>query len=151
VCICATWIDAWTTERTVSLDFASLWAPIMIGTSYYLAAAVIFPRGADSYEGLSVYYTERKTFIVLMLVLAELAITYTYRDFYVDVYVHRRAVFWIWSVPYKLAIFAFFAGVAFARSLRANIAFLLLGLMLLLIPYAKYQYIQTAIARAWGY
>ena len=44
VIICATWIDAWATERNVTLNFAGLWAPILIGTTYYLAAAVIFPR-----------------------------------------------------------------------------------------------------------
>lgn len=55
VIICATWIDAWATERTVTLDLAGLWAPMLIGTCYYLAAAVIFARGGESYEGLRAY------------------------------------------------------------------------------------------------
>ena len=39
-----------------------------------------------------------------MLVVAELLVTYTYRHSYLDTYRHRPAVFWLWQVPFKLAI-----------------------------------------------
>ena len=57
--ICATWIDAWSTFQKVTLDFASLWAPILIATIYYLAATVIFPTDPDDFESLAHYYPER--------------------------------------------------------------------------------------------
>lgn len=151
VLICATWIDAWTTERSITLDFAGLWAPLLIGTCYYLAAAVIFPRGGESYAGLASYYADRKRFVVLMLVIAELLVSVTYVAYYEDLYRHRPAVFWIWSVPYKSAILAVFAGIWLARSRRANLVCLVLGLALFAIPYAQYHLIQNAIARAYGY
>ena len=43
IAICATWIDAWDSLQAITLDFAGLWAPILLATLYYLAAAVIFP------------------------------------------------------------------------------------------------------------
>ena len=151
ILICATWIDAWTTERSISLDFAGLWAPILTGTCYYLAAAVIFPRGAESYAGLGAYYAERKRFVVLMLVIAEALITYAFAAYYVDMYRTRPAVFWIWSVPYKFAILATFAAIWLARSRRANVICMAVGLILFAIPYAPYHLIQNTIARAYGY
>src|SRR4051812_31326318 len=40
VLICATWIDAWVSLKAITLDFAGLWAPILLATAYFLAAAV---------------------------------------------------------------------------------------------------------------
>ena len=151
VIICATWIDAWASERNVTLDFAGLWAPILIGTAYYLAASVVFPRDAANTDALAGYYAERKGFVVLMLVIAELLVTYTYRGVYADLLAHRPAVYWLWQAPYKLAIFAGYAGIWLSRSRRANIAWLAVTLLLFLIPYWQYAGIREAISRAYGY
>ena len=36
IVICATWIDAWNSlTKTITLDFAGLWAPILLATFYY--------------------------------------------------------------------------------------------------------------------
>lgn len=151
VIICATWIDAWATERTVTLDFAGLWAPILIGTCYYLAAAVIFPHDAAAYERLADYYAERKRFVVPMLILAELLVSVTYRSVYSDLYEHRPAVFWLWQVPYKLAILGGYAGIWLARSRRWNIVWLVVTLLLFTIPYWQYAIIREAISRHYAY
>ena len=50
--ICATWIDAWTSLKGVSVDFAGLWAPILLATAYYLAASVVFPRDDEDFSRL---------------------------------------------------------------------------------------------------
>lgn len=151
VIICATWIDAWASERNVTLDFAGLWAPILIGTTYYLAASVVFPRDAATLDALAIYYAERKGFVVLMLVSAELLISVTYIGVYSDLLEHRPAVFWLWQVPYKAAILTAYAGIWLARSQRANIAWLAIALALFLIPYWQYAAIREAISRAYGY
>jgi hypothetical protein len=151
VIICATWIDAWASERNVTLDFAGLWAPILIGTFYYLAASVVFPRDAVSIDALAAYYAERKAFVVLMLALAEVLVSVTYLDVYRDLLKHRPAVFWLWQVPYKAAIFAAYAGIWLARSRRANIGWLGIALALFLVPYWQYAAIREAISRAYGY
>jgi hypothetical protein len=151
VIICATWIDAWATERSVTVDFAGLWAPILIGTSYYLAAAVIFPRGAESYDGLAAYYEERKSFIILMLIVAELLVSVTYRHRYADFLAHRPMILWLWQVPYKVAILASYAWIWRARSCRSNIAALVVCLLLFTIPYWQYAIIPDLISRHYGY
>ncbi len=151
VIICATWIDAWATERTVTLDFAGLWAPILIGTFYYLAAAVIFPRDAAAYERLADYYCERKQFVVVLLILAELLVSVTYRGVYIDLYEHRPAVLWLWQLPYKLAILGSYAGIWLASSRRWNIVWLVVTLLLFTIPYWQYAVIREAISRYYGY
>jgi hypothetical protein len=152
VIICATWIDAWQTERSVTLDFAGLWAPILIGTTYYLAAAVIFPKTADGYDDLGAYYAGRKRFVALMLIIAELLVTYTYRAKYLDTYQHRPIAFWLWNVPYKLAILASYVGIWVARGRRANMAWLVAGLVLFTLAYWQYQVsIGDLVARHFGH
>lgn len=135
ILICATWIDAWSTEQTVSLDFRGLWAPILIGTFYYLAAAIVFPRDGERYDDLATYYAERKRFVVGLLIVAELLNAYTYRNVYLDFFEHRPAVFWLWNVPYKLAILGCFSGLWIARTRRANAVLLIALLMLFSVPY----------------
>jgi hypothetical protein len=151
VIICAGWLDAWATMKTVTLNFAGLWAPILIGTAYYLAAAVIFPRDPAKYEELATYYSERKRFILSLLIIAELLVSVTYRSALVEQFTHRPAVFWLWSAPYKLAILGSFVGVWFARSRRTNIAFLATSLLLFMIPYWQHGNVTAAISRHYGY
>lgn len=76
--ICAAWIDARVSLQGVSLDFSGLWAPILLATLYYLAATVVFPRDQEDIDNLSSYYDERKTFVVIVLLVAEFLVNYTY-------------------------------------------------------------------------
>ena len=55
VLIVATWVDTFTMERSITLNFGDLWAPILLATFYYLAAAVIFPRDPGQYSQLQVF------------------------------------------------------------------------------------------------
>src|SRR3954469_26029280 len=52
IVICATWIDAWNTLTTISLDFEALWAPILLATFYFLAEAVVFPSDPAEFDQL---------------------------------------------------------------------------------------------------
>jgi len=71
VVICGTWLSAWDTLKAISLDFHGLWAPILLATFYYLAAALVFPRDNKELTQLNKYYSERKKFIVGSLLIAE--------------------------------------------------------------------------------
>src|SRR3954454_6281563 len=108
IVICATWLDAWRSLKGVSLDFAGLWAPVLVATFYYLAAATVFPRDGEGFDGLGPYFVQRKKFIVGMLLLAEFIEVYTFRSVYFDYLWHKPAVFWLWLGPYNLAIKASF-------------------------------------------
>ena len=150
IIICATWIDAWVTERGVTLDFAGLWAPILIGTAYYLAASIIFPRDVAGYAELGTYYADRKRFVVGLLLIGELLIGYTYRATYLENFVHHPVVFWLWTVPYKLAIIGCWVALWVVRSRRANIALLVVLLLLFAVGYWQYMSIRDMIVRDWG-
>ena len=151
IVICATWIDAWVSLRTITLDFAGLWAPILLATVYYLAAAVVFPRNPPEYEQLATYYAERKRFVVGMLLAAEFLVNFTFRHVFGAELQHRPAVFWLWNLPYNLSIKAAFIALLVVRGRRANVALLVLLILLFTIPYWEGGMIASAIARQYGY
>jgi hypothetical protein len=133
--ICATWIDAWDSLRSVSLDFEGLWAPILIAILYYLAATVTFPRNPADGAQLDDYYAERKRFVLVLMLVAEFLVNYTYRGILIATYHKDPTHFWLWLAPYNLMIKLAFVALIFAKGRRANIV-LLVGINLLfLAPY----------------
>jgi hypothetical protein len=133
--VCATWIDAWTSLRGVSLDFSGLWAPILIAILYYLAATVTFPKNPAEWASLDDYFVKRKRFVVSLLLAAEFAVNYTYRGVLSDIYRNHPQDFWHWSVPYNVAIKLAFLVLLFVRGRRANVAALLGIILLFFVPY----------------
>jgi hypothetical protein len=151
VIIVATWIDAWETLREVKLNLAGLSAPILLATAYYLAASVVFPSDPADFDDLDSYYASRKGFVLAMLAAAELLVTVTTGPVYVFVFESRPAEFWIWMVPFKIAIFAAFLTIYLARSRRANIIALAVTLLMFSLPYWQYGIVRETIARHFGY
>jgi len=149
--ICSTWVDGWVSLQSITVDFAGLWAPVSLAICFYLAAAVVFPRDQADHERLADYYRERKRFIVLMLLAAEMLIHVTYLGVFKDRLAHTPAVFWLWTIPYNVAIEASMIALLFVRSRRANIALLVTLILLLTIPYWDQGAITDAIARHYGY
>jgi hypothetical protein len=135
VLICATWIDAWDSLKGVTLDFSGLWAPILISTTYYLAGAIVFPREESDYARLADYYAERKVFVVLLLLIAEFLVNYSYRQVFIDTYQSNPTVFWLYELPYNIAIKAGFVALLFVRGKTINIVVLTAMLALFLVPY----------------
>jgi hypothetical protein len=123
--ICATWIDAWTSLRAVTLDLEGLWAPILIAILYYLAATILFPRDPAEWTSLDDYYAQRKRFVVGLMLAAEFVVNWTYRGVFIADWQHNRAHFWLHTVLFNLAIKLAFVALFFARGKRANIAALI--------------------------
>ena len=149
--ICSTWIDSWVSLKQVTVDLAGLWAPVLIAICFYLAAAVVFPHDEADHERLADYYRERKRFVVALLLAIEMLIHVTYLPIFEERIAHRPEVFWLWTVPYNLAIEATMIGVILLRSRRANIALLVLLVLLILVPYWDQGVMQHAVARHFGY
>jgi len=133
--ICATWIDAWDSMRTVRLDFADLWAPILIAILYYLAATVTFPRNPADWTQLDDYYDERKRFVVVLMLAAEFLVNYTYRGVLIAQHHSDPQHFWHWLAPYNVAIKLAFLALIFAKGRPANIVALVAINLLFLVPY----------------
>jgi hypothetical protein len=151
IVICATWIDAWNTMGKITLDFEALWAPILLATFYFLGAAVVFPSDPAQFGELAAYYADRKRFVVAMLLAAELLVTFTFRTIIVEMIQNKPAVFWLWFLPYNLAIKGSYVALLFVRSRRANVAVLASLILLFMIPYWENNAIAAAIARRYGY
>jgi hypothetical protein len=86
-----------------------------------------------------------------MLLAVEMLIHVTYLPILEDRIAHQPELFWLWTVPYDLAIEATMVALIFLRSRRANIVLLVLLLLLLMVPYWDQGSIQNAIAHRYGY
>ena len=149
--ICSTWIDSWVSLKQVTVDLAGLWAPVLIAICFYLAAATVFPHDEADHERLADYYRERKAFVVGLLLAVEMLIHVTYLPIFEERIANRPEVFWLWTVPYNLAIEATMVALIFLRSRRANILLLVLLLLLIMVPYWEQGAMQDAVARHYGY
>ena len=133
--VCATWIDAWSSLKEVTLDFKGLWRPILIATAYYLAGTVAFPRNPDDYARTGEYYDERKHFIVGMLLAAEILLNSTLIPLFIEDFHNYPAMFWLDDVPLNLLLFGSYAGLLLLRSRLSNIAFILILILLVVHGY----------------
>jgi hypothetical protein len=150
ICICATWLDAWASLRTVTLNFAGLAGPVLVATGLYLVASVVFPREAADFDAMADYYARRKRFVVGLLLALEFVVNLTFLHVFRDALQHHPAVFWGWHLPYNVAIKLAYIGLFFARSRRANIAFIILLLALFLLPYWENGWVAATIQARFG-
>lgn len=148
--ICSTWVDTWLSLKHVTVDMASLWAPVLIAICLYLAAATVFPHDDADHERLADYYRERKRFIILILLAVEMLIHITYVPIFRERLAHDPQAFWLWTVPFNLAIESAMVALIFVRSKRANVILLALLLLLLTVPYWSQGSIQNALAHQDG-
>ena len=86
-----------------------------------------------------------------MLLAVEMLIHVTYLPIFRERIAHQPELFWLWTVPYNLAIEAVMIALIFLRSPRANIVLLVALLLLILVPYWDQGSIQNAIADRYGY
>jgi hypothetical protein len=149
--ICSTWIDSWLTLKTVTVDFAGLWAPVLLSICLYLPAATVFPHDDADHERLADYYRERKPFVLAMLLAVEMLTHIIYLPILEDRIAHQPEIFWLWNVPYNVAIEATMVALIFLRSRRANIVLLIVLLLLLMVPYWDQGSIQNALGHRFGY
>jgi hypothetical protein len=151
VLICATWVDAWNMDRSITLNFGDLWAPILVATFYYLAAAVIFPRDPRQFSHLRAYFAARRKFVIGMLFAAELVDLYVNRSFFIQLYHDNPGAFWGWKVPYNIAIKGVFLALLLIRGRRATIVLLAAQILIFLIPYWEAGTIDRLSMRLFGY
>ena len=151
VMLMSSWVDGWVTLKSVTIDFAGLWAPVLMATLYYLAAAVIFPHHEADHERLADYYGERRPFIIGMLLACGLLTHFIYRHVFAVLVHNQPAVFWLWVIPYNAAIDGSTIALLFMSSRRWNIVLLTVLILLMVIPYWEQGLIRDAIAHSYGY
>lgn len=150
VSITATWIDAFRTLQEVQLDVASLWAPILMSTFYYLAASIVFPSSPSDFDHLDAYFKERKRFVVLLLFACELLATYNFLPIIVQGFRESRAASFLFYVPLEIVLKGSYVALLMVKSKQANIALLSLLIFLLLFIYWDDGAIAHAIQQKYG-
>lgn len=151
ILIVATWVDAFTMSRGITLDFGDLWAPILLATFYYLAAAVVFPRDHDQFAHLHLYFVARKRFVVGLILAAEMIDHITDWAWNVDNYLHNAAKFWGFIIPYNAAIDFSMLALLLVNGRRANIVLLAALIVLFLVPYWDPGVVDRVVERLFGY
>lgn len=151
VLICATYVDAFSMERSITLNFGDLWAPFLLGTFYYLAAAVIFPSDPRQYSHLRAYFAARRKFVIGMLFAAELVDLYANRAWFVENHAHNPGFFWGWLIPYNVAIKGCFLALLLVRNRRTTIALLVAQILIFMVPYWQAGAISRISMRLFGY
>jgi hypothetical protein len=148
--ICTTWIDAWSELRSLDLVFADLWAPILLATFYYLAAAVVFPHEREQYAHLSAYFAARKRFVVGLLWATTILECYASLGYFEDAFERHRTFFWAFLVPYNLASTIGFLALLLVRGRRPVMALLGFEILLTLVPYWQSGLFYRLVTRLFG-
>jgi hypothetical protein len=151
ILLIVTWLDALDSLRSVSMNIGSIGPPIAMAIFYYLGAAVVFPHQDADHERLADYYAARKRFVVGMLLAATFLDELIFIGHFKDLLAHRPALFWLWAVPFNLAIDGSLLALFLVRSRRANIFMLTAMILLMVVPYWGNGGIRGMIARHYGY
>lgn len=151
IVICSTWLEAWFMRNTFEMSLASMLPPIGVATAYYLAAVVVLPKDETDYDNMGLYLASRKTFVVGMLIVAEVLVLAMFLPVSIDQLRMTPALFWLHSLPSTVAIFAGYLFLFLARGRRAVIAATSLQIALFGLIYWSEGFISGAIERAYGY
>ena len=117
------WMWSWATKDRVEISWALMIGGLIVAVTYYLAAALVFPRRADEWPVLDHHYWEHKKLVVSGLVIANaLSTGFT-------IYQHPPSlsdhVMFAWMAVYWVPLAALF----FTKTKRADLP--LIGVLIL--------------------
>jgi len=112
---------------------------------------VIFPHDEADHERLADYYRERRPFIMTMLFAACLLEIYITRASLLAALERNPPSFWLWYLPFNIAIGGSLLALIFVRSRTANLALLVLLILLVIIPYWSNGGLGRIVTHAFGY
>jgi hypothetical protein len=73
------------------------------------------------------------------MLAAEFLVNYSYSSVFVAAYHRDPEKFWSWDVPYNVIIKLVFLALIFAKGRRANIAVLIVAIILFFVPYWSHR------------
>jgi hypothetical protein len=116
------WIFAWSARELIYIDWSPLYLGLLIAVSYYLAAAMAFPRNIAEWPSLDEHYWEHKRLVIGGIALANaivvgLGIAFISAPF-------GDPMFWFWQVVYWGPVI----GLLISKRRRLDIALLAAGI-----------------------
>lgn len=117
--IASFWMWSWATKDSVSISWGLMIGGLIVALTYYLAAALVFPRKSDEWLVLDDHYWEHKKYVVGGLTISNaLSTGFT-------IYQHPPAasdtILFLWMIAYWVPLLLLF----FTKSRRVDL--LLLG------------------------
>jgi hypothetical protein len=117
------WMWSWATKDSVEISWGLMIGGLIVAVTYYLAAALVFPRRAEEWPVLDEHYWEHKKFVVSGLAIANaLSTGFT-------IYQHPPSlpdyVMFVWVAAYWVPLVALF----FTKTRRADL--LVIGFLIL--------------------
>jgi MFS family permease len=114
------WMWSWATKDSVSISWGLMIGGLIVALTYYLAAALIFPRKAEEWPVLDEHYWEHKKYVVGGLTVSNVLSTgFT-------IYQHPPAasdtILFVWMVAYWVPLLMLF----FTKSARGDLTLLTL-------------------------
>lgn len=135
IAMCATWVDAWQGRDETALYLQRLAAPLGAAICYYLAAVMLFPKDIEEWKSLDDYFTERKAYIMGLVLGAEVCVALSKVSYFQQTYAQDPDVIWRWIIPYTVTIQLVMLSLIFVRSRRLTIGLLGVLILLFLVPY----------------
>lgn len=117
------WIWTWATRSYLTVNWPLMTGGLVVAVTYYLAAALVFPRKVEEWPALDDHYWEHKKFVVGGIMLANaISNGFTFVKFPPT---YGDGLFWVYQLAYWLPLaFLFF-------SKRRNLDFTFFGLLFL--------------------
>ena len=92
------WIFAWGARELIDIDWSPLFLGLAIAVTYYLAAALVFPRQVSEWPSLDEYYWKHKRLVIGGVALAN-AVVVGLGIIFIS-FPFRDPMFWFWQVIY---------------------------------------------------
>jgi hypothetical protein len=117
------WIFAWGARGLIYIDWSPLYAGLIIAVTYYLAAALVFPRNIAEWPSFDDHYWEHKRLVIGGIALANAAVVGLGIAFISAPF--RDPMFWFWQIIYWGPVI----GLMISKSRRIDIALLAVGIL----------------------
>jgi hypothetical protein len=117
------WMFAWGARDLIYIDWSSLYVGLIIAVTYYLAAALIFPRNIAEWPSLDDHYWAHKRLVIGGIALAN-AIVVGLGIAFISAPLHDP-MFWFWQIIYWGPVLS----LLFSKSRRLDIALLAAGVI----------------------
>ena len=127
----------WSSRGLFTISWISVWSGLFVGITYFISAAMVFPRVFDGLTSLDDHYRENKKWVVGGIILINVLIYGI--QFGRALPIWSDGWFWFWQIVYWVPLIWLF----FACSRRLNLA-----LMAILI--AQYLAMSVLPGSSWG-
>jgi hypothetical protein len=114
------WLWAWSARDLISISWPTVYGALAVAVSYFLAAALVFPRTGGDWTSLDDYYWKHKRLVIGGVMFANAGLI----GFLLAHALPALSDTWffVWEAIYWIPLIALF----FARSRRANLTLILL-------------------------